>query len=213
MVEDKAAKIDFDYTASPVKKSIVFLSYLSGAFVNTFFIASIILTGGFIVMAIQGAFNYTFLEVIESFGVVALGSLSATLFFIIFVSFFKRTPVLSAFSVIISTASGFVVGAYIPLGQFSITTQKILNAVPGSVITGILRNILMTPPIDKINTVLGGVDNGSFVASVRSIFSLDLNMFINNFNIPAMYIYSLVFIGILLVLNLILFRVSSKRKY
>ena len=47
---------------------------------------------------------------------------------------------------------GFVIGAYIPLGNFSKTIQGVLTIVPGSHIACIYRNLLMSGTLNSINS-------------------------------------------------------------
>lgn len=211
MVSDKQEKIDFDYNASSVKGVVVVMSYFSGAVVSTFFISSILLTAGLIFLAITGTFIYTAFEIIILYALVLLGSISASIILMAIISFFKKSSTLSAFGIMVSAAIGFVVGAYIPVSQFNETTQTIVNLVPGSQIAGMMRNVLVSPAINNIDKTLDGIDNGEFSKAVTEIFALKLNVLGSSLDTNFMLIFSFIVIAIFIVLNIILFKFSSKR--
>ncbi len=211
MVQDKQEKIDFDYNASPIKGSTVVLSYFSGAVVNTILISAILLTAGFVFIAMTGGFIYTVTDLLSIYGLVILGSISATLILMFIASFFKKNSTLSSFGVLISAAIGFVIGAYIPVTQFGDSVQTAVNLVPGSQIAGMMRNVLMTPAINSIDESLGGIDKGLFAESMEEAFALNLKLFDNTVDFTFMMIFSIAVIALFLVLNLVSFRLSSKR--
>ena len=109
MVHDKMDKIDYDYHAAAVKSSTVVLSYFTGATLCSFVTSSILLSAGFVFLAVNNCFMYTALEVIRIYGIVLLGSISATLVLMLFVSLFKKDSSFSAFGILISVAIGFVI--------------------------------------------------------------------------------------------------------
>ena len=193
MISDKQNKIDYDYNASSVKGSTVVLSYFSGAVVNTIVISAILLTAGIAFSCI-------------------LGSVSAVLILMFVASFFKKNSTYAAFNTLISVAIGFVIGAYIPVSQFSDGVQTFVNLIPGSHIAAMIRNVLVSPCINDISTSLAGADHGMFAAEAEKAFATNLNLFGNEVDFTFMMMYSIGAILIFLILNLISYRFSSKRK-
>lgn len=212
MVSDRESKINFDYGATPVKGSTVVMSYFTGAVINTILMSAVLLTAGLGFIAINGTFVYTLTDILCIYGITVLGSISATLILMLFASFFKKNSTLSSFGILVSAAIGFIIGAYIPVSEFSENVQTAVNLVPGSQIAGMMRNILMTPAIQNINDKLDGIDNGLFAENANSMFSLNLNIFENEADFSFMMIYSLIAIAVFLALNLIAYRISSKTK-
>lgn len=210
IVTDKQNQIDYDYNASPVKSSTVFLSYFTGAFLNTLIISFILLTAGLAFIAVTGGFCYSVIDIITIYGLTALGALSGTLVLMVFASFFKKTSTLNAFSVLVSAGIGFVIGAYIPVSQFDESVQNVVNLVPGSQIAGMMRNTLMNSVLDKIDISLNGIDNGDFFKNMQEMFALKLNLFGNEIEFNQMMIFSIGVIIIFLILNLISYKLSSK---
>ena len=212
MVSDKEERIDFDYNASPVKSGTVIMSYFSGAVTSTFIISSILLTAGFGFIAVSGNFVYNLYDILKLYGLVLLGSVSSTIILMLFASFFKKNSSLGSFGILVSTAIGFVIGAYMPVSQFGEGVQTAVNLVPGSHIACLMRNVLMGSALDKIDTALNGIDKGMFAEEIKNTFSFELNIFGIDFDINMMLVYSFVAIAVFLVLNLVSFRISSKRK-
>ena len=212
MISDKQNKIDYDYNASSVKGSTVVLSYFSGAVVNTIVISTILLTAGIAFSCISGSSFPEFTELLKLYGLVILGSVSAVLILMFVASFFKKNSTYAAFNTLISVAIGFVIGAYIPVSQFSDGVQTFVNLIPGSHIAAMIRNVLVSPCINDISTSLAGADHGMFAAEAEKAFATNLNLFGNEVDFTFMMMYSIGAIVLFLVLNLISYKFSSKRK-
>ena len=212
MVRDKQEKIDFDYNASSVKGSVIVMSYFSGAVLCSLITSTVLLTAGLLFLTVTGTFVWTAVDILMLYGLVVLGSISATIILMTCISFFKKDSTFSSFSVMVSAGIGFVVGAYIPVSQFGETTQTIVNLVPGSQITGLMRRILVTPAIENISNSLNGADNGEFAKGAKELFATSLNIFGKEINTGFMLTYSFVIVAVFILLNIILFRFNSKRK-
>ncbi len=210
MVSDRQNKINFDYGASPVKSGTVVLSYFSGALINTVLLSEILLTAGLVFVSLSGGLIYSVTDVLLIYGLTVLGSVSSTLILMFFVSPFKKSSTLNSFGVMVSVAIGFVIGAYIPVSQFDESIQTAVNLVPGSHIAGMMRNVLMTPAIDRIDESLNGIDNGAFADGIESTFALKMNLFDNEVGTGFMLAYSIIAAAVFLALNFIAFKFSSK---
>ena len=211
MVRDKNLKIDYDYTSSPISGVIVILSYFTSALLNTFMITGGILTIGLGITSVMGNTYLSIGNVFMLYLLTLLGSASSVIVMMVIVSFFKKTTSLAAFSGIVSAAIGFVIGAYIPLGNFSREIQGVLSLVPGSHVACLYRNLLMNGVLEHINTSLNGIDNGTFYASVHEAFALNLNVFSLEASKGFMMIYTLSSIGLAFILNVVLYRKTIKR--
>lgn len=212
MVKDREDKIDFDYRASAVSGSTVVMSYFSGAVACTFITSSILLSAGYIFLAATGSFCITVPQQLLAYALTLLGSVSGTLVLMLFISFFKKNSTLSSFSVMVSASIGFIVGAYIPVSQFGENVQTVVNLVPGSPIAAMIRNVLVSPAIDNIDKALDGADNGAFAEQAREMFALKLKIFGNEVDTGFMLLYTAAVIVLFVVLNIVMYRVTSKRK-
>lgn len=211
MVNDKNSKIDYDYNSSPIKGYIVVLSYFTGAFLNTFLITASILTVGLIILNSIGSLYLGFSTVILLYLVTILGCASSTILMMIIVSFFKKSSALGAFSGIVSAAVGFVIGAYIPLGNFSNAIQGILSLVPGSHVACLYRNLLMKNLLEHIDVSLNGMDSHTFISMAKEAFALNLNMFSYTTSNTFMMVYTSISAILALGLNIILYKRTVKR--
>lgn len=211
MVNDKNSKIDYDYNSSPIKGYIVVLSYFTGAFLNTFLITASILTVGLIILNSIGSLYLGFSTVILLYLVTILGCASSTILMMIIVSFFKKSSALGAFSGIVSAAVGFVIGAYIPLGNFSNAIQGILSLVPGSHVACLYRNLLMKNLLEHIDVSLNGMDFHTFISMAKEAFALNLNMFSYTTSNTFMMVYTSISAILALGLNIVLYKRTVKR--
>lgn len=211
MVNDKNSKIDYDYNSSPIKGYIVVLSYFTGAFLNTFLITASILTVGLIILNSIGSLYLGFSTVILLYLVTILGCASSTILMMIIVSFFKKSSALGAFSGIVSAAVGFVIGAYIPLGNFSNAIQGILSLVPGSHVACLYRNLLMKNLLEHIDVSLNGMDSHTFISMAKEAFALNLNMFSYTTSNTFMMVYTSISAILALGLNVVLYKRTVKR--
>lgn len=212
MVTDRERKINFDYGAAPVKGHTVVLSYFSGAVVNTFLVSAILTTAGFVFLCIGSEISYTLLDFLKIYGLVALGSISATLVLMVFASFFKKSSTQGSFGVLVSAAIGFITGAYIPVSQFSDTIQTCVNLVPSSQIAGMMKYVLITPTIEHANDVLNGIDNGEFAKAMYQTFAVKLNLFSSEIDFSFMLMYSIIAIAVFLIINLAIYKFANKNR-
>lgn len=212
MVSDRQEKIDFDLNASSVKGSVIVVSYFSGAVICSLITSFALLAFGLAFLAATGAFLLTAADILALIGLVLLGSVSSTIILMAIISFFKKDSSYSAFGVLISTLVGFIVGAYFPVSALGDTTQTIVNLVPGAQITGMMRDVLVSPAIDNIDKALGGSVGGQFKTAAEKMFCVRLNIFGSEIDTGFMLLYSVIAIVIFFVLNIVLFRFTSKRK-
>ena len=97
IVKDKEDKINYDYTASPVKPHTVVLSYFTASVINTFVVSAILMTAGFVFLGISCDTTYSPIEILKMYGLVALGSISSTLILMVIATFFKKSSSLGSF--------------------------------------------------------------------------------------------------------------------
>lgn len=177
LVKDRENKVDYDILATPLKRGEIIFSYFISAALSSVILTSIILAIGLGVIGMQGDIYLGIGEIVKAFCVVALGSISATSIFMIVVLFFKSVSASGAFFGMLSAASGFIVGAYIPISQFSEAVQTVCNIFPASQITIVLRNVLINGLLEHMNTSLNGVEQGMFVTSIKGLFSFKAWLF------------------------------------
>ena len=211
VVKDRANKVDYDILATPMKREQIILAYFISAVLTSILLNSIILAVGLIGIRMQGNMYLNISQVIKAFSVVALGSISASAIFMIVVLFFKTVSACEAFFGILSAASGFVIGAYIPISQFSNEVQTVCNLFPASQITIMLRNILLNGLLEHINTSLQGVDQGMFVLSLKEYFTFQAKLFKGYLDMNKMLEYILGVILFCIVAQIMIYSGSYKK--
>ena len=143
---------------------------------------SLILTVGLVVISSMGDLHLSIGSYIAAYGLMFLGSVSSTALFMLVMLFFKTSSTSTAFFGILSAAAGFVIGAYIPLSQFSDGVQGFCNLFPATHITSLIRNILLSGITKSIDSSIGGVDNGAFISAVKDTFSFNAHAFGTSFS-------------------------------
>ena len=192
IVKDREAGVDIDICSTPLKRWKIVLSYFTASSLCAFIMTSLILTVGLITLGFMGGLHMTAGSVLASYGAVLLGSLSSTALFMMILLLFKSSSTSTAFFGILTAASGFVIGAYIPLSRFSDGVQSFCNLFPASHITALIRNLLLSGISDKIDSSIGGLDNGAFISAVKETFSFNAVAFGKTFNSSGSVIYVLI---------------------
>lgn len=211
LVRDRANKVDYDILATPLKRGQIIFAYFVSAVLTSTLLTDIILAVGLIGICIQGNMYLNISQVVKVFSIVALGSISASAIFMIIVLFFKTVSACEAFFGILSAASGFVIGAYIPISQFSNEVQTVCNLFPASQITIMLRNILLNGLLEHINTRLQGVDQGMFVLSLKEYFTFQAKLFNGYLDMNKMLEYILGVILFCIVTQIMIYSGSYKK--
>ena len=211
LVRDRANKVDYDILATPLKRGQIIFAYFVSAVLSSTLLTGIILTIGLVGIRMQGNIYMNASQVVKAFSIVALGSISASAIFMIIVLFFKTFSACEAFFGILSAASGFVIGAYIPISQFSNEVQTVCNLFPASQITIMLRNILLNGLLTHINTSLAGVDQGMFVLSLKKYFTFQAKLFNGYLDMTKMLEYILGVILFCIVAQTLIYSGSYKK--
>lgn len=211
VVKDRANKVDYDILSTPLKRGQIIFAYFVSAVLTSILLNSIILAVGLIGIRMQGNMYLNISQVVKAFSIVALGSISASAIFMIIVLFFKTVSACEAFFGILSAASGFVIGAYIPISQFSNEVQTVCNLFPASQITIMLRNILLNGLLEHINTSLQGADQGMFVLSLKEYFTFQAKLFHGYLDMNKMMEYILGVILFCIVTQIMIYSGSYKK--
>ena len=211
LVKDRANKVDYDILATPMKRGQIIFAYFVSAVLTSTLLTDIILAVGLIGIRMQGNMYLNISQVVKAFSIVALGSISASAIFMIVVLFFKSVSACEAFFGILSAASGFVIGAYIPISQFSNGVQTVCNLFPASQITIMLRNILLNGLLEHINTSLAGTNQGMFVLSLKEYFTFQAKLFNGYLDMNKMLGYILGVILFCIVAQIMIYSGSYKK--
>lgn len=212
IVKDRENGVDSDICSTPLKRWKIILSYFTASSVSAFLLTSLILTIGLIVLNIMGDVYMPASSVAVSYGIVLLGSLSSTSLFMVVMLLMRSSSTSTAFFGILAAASGFVIGAYIPLSRFSDSVMSVCNLFPASHITSMLRNVLLSGVTESINSDINGLDNGAFVTAIKEVFSFNAKSFGTTFTGAGSTLYILVIALVCIVLMTLAYNKTYKRR-
>ena len=173
MVRDRMSGNVNDIISSPVKRWVLYLSYIISCFIITFTICLIVLFLSIIYLACTGGLMMSFSDFLVILCVTAISVLSSAFFMVLICSFIKTTSALAALNGVFSTAIGFLIGAYLPFSMLPDYIQYIGCFIPGTYSASLFRNYFMggvmehlqgkIPP-ETLNQLLGD-------------YSINLNLF------------------------------------
>ena len=209
VVNDRENSVDRDILATPIKRWQIVLSYFSASAISAILMNGIILTSGLVILGVNGNLHMGVSEIALTYLVVALGCLSSTGLFMMIIPFFKTSSACGAFFGILSAVSGFVIGAYIPLSQFSDGVQSFCNLFPASHITSMIRNILLSGITDSINSDINGLDGGAFISAIKDTFSFNAHSFGLDFTMQS----SVIYIAVIALLCIVAMTVAYNKTY
>jgi len=140
MVRDKMNGSINDILASPVKRWVIYASYIISCFLITFCICLIVLLLSIVYLAATGGLMLSFVDFLSIFGSTILSTLSSAFLATLICSFTKSTGTLAALNGIFGTAMGFLIGAYLPFSMMPKFMQYMACFIPGTYSAGLFRN-------------------------------------------------------------------------
>ena len=150
-VEDKQNGVNRDFVSSPIHRNLLICSYFLYNFIVTVFICLVFLFICLIYLACMGEFVLTFANVLLIFAVLLYTTISATLMTIFICSFVKTEATMASIVALFSTAMGFLIGAYMPLGMLPVWVRNFCAFIPGTYSCSLLRYAFMATPFDQLS--------------------------------------------------------------
>ncbi len=152
LVKDREHQVDQDLYLSDQGKWRLAFSYLTSAIIISFSMQILM----YVLMC--GYFREvpTLSLLPEVLLIMLLSSLLSSLVNVIFVYFFQSVDSLGKFSTIVGTASGFLVGTYVPLGVLPDFAQLLMKCTPATYIAALYRQVLMK---ETLSETFKGQDN------------------------------------------------------
>ena len=196
VVHDREKRIDYDVSATPIRRWQIILSYFAASVISAIIMTCGILTAGLLFVRAKGSLYLSAAHVLRLYGITVLAALSAASLFMLVVLFFKSTSASGAFFGILSAAAGFVIGAFMPISQFSRTVQSVCGIFPGTGVTSLYRTTLLRPLLEHMDEGIGGVDGGGFARGLEEAFFSHARLFGHDLTDGQ----TLFYIGLLIVL-------------
>lgn len=200
IVQDKTNGTVKDLRISPVKQSLLSISYYISTLISTLIICFVATGLCLIYVAFIGWYMsladvlFLFLDI---FLLVLFGTALSSI-----INFFLSTQgQISAVGTIISAGYGFLCGAYMPISSFSEGLQKVISFFPGTYGTSLIRNHAMQGVLSEIQNQ--GVP-AEIIEKIKDSLDCNLYFFGDKVNIPIMYAILSVTVIVLIIIYVLL---------
>lgn len=184
MVQDKANGTIKDLKISPVKSSVLSLSYYIATFVSTLIICFTATAICLLYIAFVGWYmsvSDVLLLFFDVFMLVLFGTALSSLINL----FLSTQGQLSAVGTIVSAGYGFICGAYMPIYSFSEGLQRVIMFLPGTYGTSLVRNHSMRGVLSQMQSE--GIPT-EIIGGIKDSLDCNLYFFDNKVNIHMMYV-------------------------
>lgn len=152
LVQDRMSGISKDFQVTPVKNSVLSLSYFAGTLLTTLIVAYVAAGLGLVYVAVQGWY-LTFGDVMFVVLDVFLLALFGTALSSIISSFLNSQGAMSAVGTVVSAGYGFLCGAYMPIASFDIGLQNVLMFLPGTYGTALVRSHTLRGVFEEMTAI------------------------------------------------------------
>ena len=184
MVQDKANGSIKDLRISPVKPSVLSLSYYVATLTSTLLIC-LVATAVCLAYIASVGWYMSFVDVLLLLFDVLLLVLFGTALSSIINFFLSSQGQISAVGTIVSSGYGFICGAYMPIASFGEGLQKVLSFLPGTYGTALVRTHSMRGALAEMQAQ--GVPK-EMVDSIKDALDCNIYFFEEQVSIPNMYL-------------------------
>lgn len=184
MVQDKVNGTIKDITIAPIKNSTLSLSYYISTAIVTSIVCYCAYFVGLIYLGFVG-FYLSITDILLSLVDILLLVLFGTALSSLVCKFLNSQGSMSAVSTLVSTAYGFICGAYMPISQFGDGLQNTLMLFPGTYGTGLIRHHSMQGILKEFEN--NGL-NSLQIEGIRKAFDAKLSFFGKDVNVSTMYL-------------------------
>lgn len=147
MVKDKEQHVLEDLSLTDAGPMSIRFGYLLSATLIGIIMQLIMLVLMGLYFNVTDKISFQMSQVVPTLGIMVLSATLATLVNAILVNRLKSVDSFGRLTTIIGTASGFLVGTYIPIGSLPTFAQTIMKVTPGSYIASLYRQVLMNDTI------------------------------------------------------------------
>ena len=206
MVQDKVNGSIKDLRISPVKSSVLSLSYYVATLISTLVIC--FTATGICLLYISAVGWYLSLSdvlflLLDVVVLVLFGTALSSV-----INFFLSTQgQLSAVGTIISAGYGFICGAYMPISSFGDGLQKVLSFLPGTYGTSLMRTHSLQGALSEMQTQ--GVPS-EVIATLKDTLDCNIYFFRDKVSVPTMYLILGATVSILIMVYILMNSLKKK---
>lgn len=143
MVLDREHKCIKDFYSSPLKRSSVAAGYMCTGLIISIIMSIVTFIFGEIYIIINGGEIVSFVTILKILGVILLSSFASSAMVCFIVSFIRTSNAYTTISIILGTLIGFLVGAYICIGDLPNGVQWVIKCFPCAHAAVLFRQLLM----------------------------------------------------------------------
>lgn len=205
-VEDRQNGVNRDFASSPIPRGLLVCAYVVFNFAVTLLICAVYLFICFVYLGCMGELFLSFPDVLIVLAMLIYTTISSTLMTVFICSFIKTEGTMASLVAVFSTAVGFLIGAYMPLGMLPEWVQSICAFIPGTYACSLLRYSFMETPVLLLTEYVNGLGLAGTEELVRGLtesFGYNLNFFGVTVEPAFQALATAVFIVIFAVLNLV----------
>ena len=203
MVQDRENQVDQDLFLTDLGRWGLELSYLISSFVISFVMQVFM----FIIMSLYFQEIPVMSHLLEISLIMLLSSLLSTLVNALLIYHFQSVDSLGKVATIIGTASGFLVGTYVPMGILPNFAQLLMKCTPATYIASLYRQVLMREQLDS--TFMG---NNSLLEEFQEKLGVQIH-WQELLTKEETYLIVVSICLLTFLLWLVLVKISSKKKY
>lgn len=149
MISDRENKTIKEFYSSPVSRRQIAGGYIITGFIISIIMSIFTLIFGEIYMGMIGGAVLDMDILLKLFGVIVLSAFASSAIASFIISFLKTNSAYSAASMIVGTLIGFLVGAYIPIGNLPENVQWLVKYFPCAHSAVLYRQLLMESSIKE----------------------------------------------------------------
>lgn len=205
MVSDKVSGAVHDLTVTPVKRSVLSLSYCISTALSTLIICVLAAAAGFIYLSKAGWY-LTFSDV----GLILLDVFLLTMFGTALSSvinvFLSSQGQISAVGTVVSAGYGFICGAYMPISQFGTGLQRVISFLPGTYGTSLVKNHTLRAVFAEMSDLGFPADS---VEAIKDSIDCNIYFFGNKVSLGAMYLILICTVAVLIAAYILISKLKK----
>lgn len=209
MINDRLSGASKDFVSSPISRRSINASYIIFNILATFLICFCVLLVSYIYLGCVGGFyisvGHTFLLI----PILLLSVTSASLITCFVVSFLTNYNTYNSVSVIISSGSGFMIGAFMPISMLPNIAKNVPLFFPGTYSAGLLRTFCLQDYFNNFKEYLIRVEQidplkvEEVIKTVNNTISMNINFFGHEVTPGYMMLAIFIFAFIFIVLDIL----------
>ena len=204
-VQDKVTGARKDIAVSPVKASVLSLSYYISTFFSTLIICVVALVACLLYMVNVGWY-LSFTDIVLLILDVFLLSLFGTALSSVVNYFLSTQGQISAVGSIVSSCYGFICGAYMPISSFSEGLRNVLSFFPGTYATSLIRNHSLKGVFTEMENINLPAE---LINGIKDAVDCNIYFFDEKVSISVMYAVIGATISILMVIYILMNKIKK----